>query len=79
MAAAKTIQEDDISGGNEMTTADIQQSDLSGGFDVEFVDETKTDTITCNICHLILREPVQGIPCGHRFCGSCIEKFHKRK
>jgi len=84
-ATTKNIQEDDLSDGDKMPTNNVQEDesggfdDESGGFDVEFVDKTKTDVITCNICNLILREPVQASPCGHRFCGSCIEKFHKRK
>jgi len=78
MAAAKNIQEDNLSDGDNNNNNNIEQ-DKSGGFDVKFVDEINTDIITCTICHLILREPVQANPCGHRFCGSCIEKFHKRK
>jgi len=49
-----------------------------GGYDVQFVDETiNTENITCNICHLVLKKPVQAVPCGHRFCGECIKKFHE--
>uniref|UniRef100_A0A7M5WRL9 Uncharacterized protein n=2 Tax=Clytia hemisphaerica TaxID=252671 RepID=A0A7M5WRL9_9CNID len=34
------------------------------------------DDITCVICLLVLREPVQAVDCGHRFCTKCIGEFH---
>ena len=50
-----------------------------GGYDVEFVDETlDTDDISCVICLFILRDPVQAVPCGHRFCKKCIAKVDER-
>ena len=30
------------------------------------------DTLTCPACKKVLREPVQVIACGHRFCKGCI-------
>ena len=30
------------------------------------------DTLTCPACKKVLREPVQVIVCGHRFCKGCI-------
>lgn len=75
------LQGSNLSGNdNQQAAANIiQQTELYGGFDVEFVGEIKTEVITCTICHLIMREPVQGSPCGHRFCGSCIEQIGKQK
>ena len=75
MACVVGFQQDDLSVSERMAAVNIQHV---VGFDVEFVDEIKTDIITCNICELILREPVQSVPCGHRFCKSCIERFHER-
>ena len=50
-----------------------------GGYDVEFEDESvDTDNISCVICLSILREPVQAVPCGHRFCKNCITKVNER-
>jgi len=61
-----------------MAAAIIEVNDDSVGYDVELIDETTRESVTCNICFLILKEPVQAVPCGHRFCGSCIQKFHSR-
>lgn len=30
------------------------------------------DTLTCPACEKVLKEPVQVIACGHRFCKGCI-------
>jgi len=48
----------------------------TGGYDVDFVENicTNAEDIKCAICLLILREPLQANPCGHRFCKSCIER-----
>ena len=61
-----------------MAAANIEINDNSVGYDVELIDESIRVNITCIICLLILKEPVQAAPCGHRFCGGCIEKFHNR-
>ncbi|XP_066933486.1 TNF receptor-associated factor 4-like [Clytia hemisphaerica] len=45
------------------------QKEFAGGID--------KDDITCAICHLILRDPVQAVDCGHRFCKNCISQFHQ--
>jgi len=48
------------------------------GFDVEFAEQISSrGSITCNICLFILNEPFQAVPCGHRFCKNCIEKYKK--
>ena len=33
------------------------------------------DTLTCPACKKVLKEPVQVIACGHRFCRPCIDAF----
>ena len=51
-------------------------------YDVELVDNGKQETndeIICTICHLVLRNPVQVTPCGHRFGQKCLKRFHKEK
>lgn len=47
---------------------------MTGGYDVKFVGEEPRN-VTCSICLLTLREPVQAEDCGHRFCGSCVERL----
>ena len=48
-----------------------------GGYDVKFV-ENAPKNITCCICLLVLREPMQAEECGHRFCKACIEELKQR-
>ncbi|XP_066936136.1 TNF receptor-associated factor 3-like isoform X1 [Clytia hemisphaerica] len=43
---------------------------------VQNAKEINRDDITCAICLLVLREPVQAVKCGHRFCEKCIGEFH---
>jgi len=33
------------------------------------------DTLTCPICKKILKDPMQVIACGHRFCRACVTAF----
>ena len=47
-----------------------------GGYDVEFVGN-EPNHVTCCICLLVLREPMQARQCGHRFCKSCVDLFEK--
>ena len=46
------------------------------GYDVEFVDEVP-DLYKCIVCHLVLRDPVMLIQCGHRFCLGCFQSLKK--
>eukprot|EP00961_Rhodomonas_salina_P141691 1907972-Rhodomonas_salina.1 len=41
-----------------------------------FCDETEPmlSNFTCTICHGYFTSPSQ-LPCGHVFCGSCIERW----
>lgn len=48
-----------------------------GGYDDEFVDEMKDDW-HCPICQLPLKEPVQTVVCGHRFCRQCLDSHFVR-
>ena len=47
---------------------------INGGYDVNFTTEIPQE-LKCVICHLVLREPVQIMTCGHRFCSVCFEQF----
>lgn len=33
------------------------------------------DTLTCPICKKVLKDPMQVIACGHRFCRACVTAF----
>ena len=48
----------------------------SGGYDATFVEDV-ADYLKCMICHLVLRNPVMLIDCGHRLCNSCYESMKK--
>ena len=50
---------------------------MKGGFDVEFVKEYPDDNVACSICLFVLRQPLQAIECGHRFCESCVADLKK--
>ena len=41
------------------------------GYDVELLN-TVDRKYECQICLLILRDPVQLSECGHRFCKPCM-------
>lgn len=47
-----------------------------GGYDV-FPIETLGRRYECQICLLILRDPVQLSECGHRFCKQCLDEHVK--
>ena len=44
------------------------------GNDIQFVVEP-TDELKCAICQFVLREPVQIMSCGHRFCAHCFNQM----
>ncbi|XP_066917077.1 TNF receptor-associated factor 6-like isoform X2 [Clytia hemisphaerica] len=48
-----------------------------GGYDVEFLNGEPDDNVTCSICLFVLREPMQSIGCGHRYCKTCVERLQK--
>jgi len=35
--------------------------------------KAQLQALQCSACQLILREPMQVIACGHRFCRCCIQ------
>ncbi|XP_066921048.1 TNF receptor-associated factor 4-like isoform X2 [Clytia hemisphaerica] len=45
-----------------------------GGYEVDFVEGEPSHS-TCCICLFILRNPMQGRECGHRFCTPCAEQL----
>ena len=51
-------------------------TDDRGGYDVDFVGGEPSHS-TCCICLFILRNPMQGRECGHRFCKSCATQLTK--
>ena len=60
-----------------MASAEVNLTMEKGGYDVEFVDKEPND-VTCCICLLVLKEPMQAEECGHRFCKSCAEDLRIR-
>ena len=44
-----------------------------GGFNYQLVYKNPSDSLVCNICHLLSREPFLSECCGHTFCKSCLE------
>ena len=48
-----------------------------GGYDIEFLNGEPDDNVTCSICLFVLREPMQSIGCGHRYCKTCVERLQK--
>ncbi|XP_066935138.1 TNF receptor-associated factor 6-like [Clytia hemisphaerica] len=48
-----------------------------GGYDVELVNGELENDITCSICLFILKDPMQAIECGHRFCKTCVAGLQK--
>jgi len=52
----------------------VTGSNERGGYDYQLVDaNSPTDSLICNICHLLSREPYLSECCGHTFCKSCLE------
>lgn len=52
-------------------------ADYERGYDANFV-ENVNDLFKCGVCFLVMKEPVQVIECGHKFCKTCYEhlKIH---
>ena len=44
------------------------------GIDANFISEV-ADNLKCVVCHLVMRQPVQIMTCGHRFCKPCFERI----
>lgn len=43
-----------------------------GGYEYVFASNVPDD-LTSIVCHSAMREPVQIVNCGHRFCKMCYE------
>ncbi len=64
----------------------IQQSDVTleageeatvlGGYVATFVEDID-DEFKCIVCLEVLRDPRQIIPCGHRFCETCLAQLFR--
>ena len=46
------------------------------GYDEEFLD-IPPDYLKCIICCLVLRDPIQIMRCGHRYCSACYQQIRK--
>ena len=44
------------------------------GFDANFISEVQ-DYLKCVVCHLVLRQPIHIMRCGHCFCEPCFERL----
>ncbi len=47
-----------------------------GGYDADFVEELDDD-FRCVVCLDAMKDPYQIVPCGHRFCRSCLEQLFR--
>ncbi|XP_022787414.1 TNF receptor-associated factor 6-like [Stylophora pistillata] len=47
-----------------------------GGYDYEFTSDVPED-FECPVCHLPMKDPVQIVQCGHRFCSICMESLFR--
>ena len=45
-----------------------------GGYEYEFVDEV-SDSQKCPVCLWPMRDAVQTLECGHRFCKDCLQRI----
>ncbi|XP_022808111.1 TNF receptor-associated factor 4-like [Stylophora pistillata] len=48
-----------------------------GGYDFEFTSKVPDD-LECPVCHFAMKDPVQIVRCGHRFCNLCLEGCFSR-
>ena len=44
------------------------------GYNFDFVSDF-SDELICVACHLVLKELVQLVKCGHRLCKSCFNQM----
>ncbi|XP_057302613.1 TNF receptor-associated factor 4-like [Hydractinia symbiolongicarpus] len=52
----------------------MEKEEHEGGYDYFFASSVPVD-LTCVVCHSAMRDPVQIVNCGHRFCNLCYEKI----
>ena len=48
-----------------------------GGYEYQFVDEV-SDSQKCPVCLLPMRDAVQTLECGHRFCKDCLQRILRK-
>ena len=46
------------------------------GYDVTCLDDVP-DELRCVVCRFVLRDPVQIMTCGHRFCNDCFVNMYE--
>ena len=51
--------------------------DRQYGFDDHLVLSETPDYLRCVVCSLVLRDPVQILTCGHKFCSQCFNCMKK--
>ncbi|PFX14193.1 TNF receptor-associated factor 4 [Stylophora pistillata] len=62
---------------HEVTMAAGQNVPEPGGYDFEFTSKVPDD-LECPVCHFAMKDPVQIVRCGHRFCNLCLEGCFSR-
>lgn len=55
---------------------EVPRKKLKGYPQSIFMNLATRDTLTCNLCKGIFREPVI-VECGHTFCKNCIDKYEE--
>jgi len=50
--------------------------DDEGGYDALFTEEVP-DELKCVVCHMVLKDALQIMACGHRFCKTCFQRMEK--
>lgn len=45
-----------------------------GGYDYEFTSDVPEE-FRCPKCCFPIKDPVQSVQCGHRFCSICVESL----
>lgn len=57
-----------------MYFSEINKMDEQYGYHADFVQDVP-DSLKCVVCHLVMRQPVQIMACGHRLCMSCFQRI----
>ena len=65
---------DFIIANDDQTSDEEDTQPRFGGYEYEFVDEV-SDSQKCPVCLLPMRDAVQTLECGHRFCKDCLQRI----
>ena len=65
---------DFIDDNDDQTSDEEDTQPRFGGYECEFVDEV-SDSQKCPVCLLPMRDAVQTVECGHRFCKDCLQRI----